>query len=357
MKAVVIKKPHYLVVRDLPRPKPRPDEVLVKVAACGICGSDIRYFHGDNPWAKQTLGEWRENPPNMPLGHEFAGTIAEVGEESLQYRLGQRVAVLAYKGCGECSYCRAGNHHLCGSVRHIGHSAGWEDEEWNPAGMGEYCRVWSEMAFNLPGTITFEQATLLDGLAVSIHACMQGRIGLGSSALIIGTGAIGLLILQVARLSGARRAVCCDKQTGPLSIARELGADSCLQVSENRKLSDLDIQNSDARFDVVFDCIGSSETVLGGLQLLRRGGRLVAMALSADRFQLPATLLSGERSLTTSANNGYAEFQTAMGLMVSGKVRVDPLITHRFPLSEAAKAFEVAEDKDRYNAIKVIVQP
>jgi L-iditol 2-dehydrogenase len=356
MKAVVIEKPHHLELRDIPMPRPLQDEVLVKVAACGICGSDLRYLHGDNPWARQTLGAVKENPHNMPVGHEFAGTIAGVGSESLRDRIGRRVAVLAYRGCGSCRHCRLGQHNLCGEVKHIGHSAGWEGEEFNPAGMGEYCRVWNEMARDLPESISFERATLLDALAVAIHACRRGNIEKGDSVLIIGTGAVGLLILQVALISGASHVACRDAHPAPLSVARELGADACRLVPETVPLTG-EPSPGEPSFDAVFDSVGTGETVSAGLRSLRRGGRLVALALAADAYRIPPALLSGERSITTSANNGYPEFQGAIDLMASGRIQADPLITHRFPLLKAKRAFQVAEEKEEHGAIKVILLP
>ena len=109
MKAVLLKSIGNLAVEDIPTPRPREDEVLLEVEACGICGSDIRYLHGENPWAKQTLGISKPNPSNMVLGHEFAGRIVDVGHQSLQKRLGQRAAVLAYKACGQCYQCKSAN--------------------------------------------------------------------------------------------------------------------------------------------------------------------------------------------------------------------------------------------------------
>lgn len=357
MKAVVVERPGALAVRDIPRPTPRRDEVLVQIAACGICGSDVRYLHGDNPWAKQTLGEHRANPQEMVLGHELAGTIVEVGDESLRERIGQRVAVLAYRGCAQCVYCRNGRHNLCGEVEHIGHSAGWDEGEPNPGGMAEYCRVWNEMAFDLPDHLTFEQATFLDALGVSVHACRRGAVGHGESVCIIGSGTVGLLIMQLAKLSGARRVVCCDTHPTPLTIAEQLGADACVPVAEDSMGTDLEAACGEHAPNVVFDSVGSRETVDAALRVTARGGRVVLLAMSADAYELPWHLLTGERTLTTSANNCYPEFQVALDLLSSGRIVVDPIITHRFALADAPRAFEVADRKDEHGAVKVLLLP
>jgi len=368
MKAVLLKAPGDLAVADIPVPRPREDEVLLKVEACGICGSDIRYLHGDNPWSKQTLGVIKPNPPNMVLGHEFAGRIVDVGHESLRKRIGQRVAVLAYKACGECYQCKVGRHNLCAYVKHIGHSAGWDelaDGEYNPGGMTEFCRVWDEMAYQIPDYISSGAATLLDGLAVAIHATSrtglsetdQARDGEFDHVLIMGSGSIGLLILQVARVFGAKSIVSVDNSAKPLEIASQLGADLTINVQQE-ELEDRVMEHTQGQgANVVFETVGSHKTLVQSLRLLRRGGKLIMLAVPSQELCLDPSLLSGERVVMSSANNAYPCFPLAIELMKSGKVNADPIVTHQFPLSEAVEAFRVAEDKEESKAVKVILKP
>lgn len=352
MKAVIVECVGKLYVKEVERPVLLPDEVLVEVAACGVCGSDIRYLHGDNPWASQTLGTKKPNPPNMALGHEFSGTVVETGSPRHERLVGKRVAALAYRGCHRCHYCLSGRHHLCGEVEHIGHAAGWEEGQLNPGGMADACRVWAEMAYPLPDEITSEQGCLLDGVAVAVHACDQGRVARGDHVMIVGSGAVGLLILQVARLSGASFIMCIDTCRKPVDVARGLGADECQLIQ-----SASECEPRHDQFDVVFDTVGSAETVTESMLLLRRGGRAVLMAHPADTLPLDSRLFSGERTLMTSANSPYPDFAEAIELVASGRVRVAPLITHHFPLDEAVQAFAVAEDKDEHGSIKVLIEP
>lgn len=125
MLAAVLKKPFILELEDVSKPTPKGDEVLIKVGACGVCGSDVRYFQGKNPWALHTLGEDRANPPDMILGHEVSGTVVEVGDEVFIDRIGEKVGVIAYKACGRCEFCIEGRHNLCANVLHIGHDDAW----------------------------------------------------------------------------------------------------------------------------------------------------------------------------------------------------------------------------------------
>ena len=351
MKAVFVTGRNQLDVREVPEPAPHPDEVLVKVGACGVCGSDLRYLAGDNPWSLQTLGEQRANPPEMVLGHEFGGEIVAVGASVPESRLGERIAVLAYRGCGRCRYCQSGRHNLCADVEHLGHSAGWDTDEWNPGGMAGVCRVWDEMAFSIPDSISDEEATLLDGLAVAVHACNKAQIGVGDDVSIIGTGPLGLLILQVAQLSGARSVSCSDTYAAPLDVASSLGASDCFNIEAEER------PPSAESADVVFNTIGAAASIRGSLAALRRGGRLVLLAIPTGEIALEGPLLSGERQVLTSANNAYPCFRQAVDLMAAGRVSAAPLITHRFPISQAQQAFSVAANKEEHGAIKVLIVP
>lgn len=366
MKAVLLRSPGDLDVAEIPIPQARDDEVLLKVEACGICGSDVRYFHGENPWSKQTLGISKLNPPNMVLGHEFAGRIVDVGHRSLQERLGQRAAVLAYKACGECYQCKIGRHNLCAYVKHIGHSAGWdelENGEYNPGGMAEFCRVWDAMAYQIPESISAAAATLLDGLAVAIHAAGKAGLDKGQRAqdgefdhvLIMGSGAIGLLILQVARVFGAKSVISADNYARPLEIAGQLGADVMINV-QREELEDRVMEYTRGQgVNVVFDTVGSHNTLVQSLKLLRRGGKLILLAVPSQEVSFDPALLSGERVIMSSANNAYPCFPLAIELMGSGKVKADPIVTHQYPLVDAPEAFRVAEDKEKNDALKVVL--
>jgi 2-desacetyl-2-hydroxyethyl bacteriochlorophyllide A dehydrogenase len=372
MKAVLLRSPGDLAVEDIPAPRPREDEVLLRVEACGICGSDVRYFHGGNPWSEQTLGTTKPNPPNMVLGHEFAGRIVDVGHRSLRKRLGQRVAVLAYKACGQCYHCKIGRHNLCAHVKHIGHSAGWDElerGEYNPGGMAEFCRVWDAMAYQIPDSISPAAAALLDGLAVAIHAA--GKAGLNEQALdeefdhvlIMGSGAIGLLILQVARVFGAKFIISADSYSTPLEIATQLGADAVVNVQQEDPEDRVMEHTRGQGVNVVFDTVGSHKTFVQSLKLLRRGGRLILLALpffqsvrgQAQEISFDPLLLSGERVVMSSANNTYPCFPLAIELMERGRVKAEPIVTHQYPLMDAAEAFRVAEDKAENEAVKVIL--
>ena len=202
MKAAILLGKGRLEVRDVPVFKPRYDEFLLRVKACGVCGSDIRYFKGENPWSLHTLGYEQENPPNMILGHEFAGDIVAEGQPREPSRIGERVSVEPFRSCGECYYCRIGKHNICAEQEHHGHDHGWKGYEYAPGGMAEYTPAWRSHTYTLPDNISYDEATFLDGLAVAVRAIHLGSIGPGSELLIIGGGPIGMLIAQAGQEQG-----------------------------------------------------------------------------------------------------------------------------------------------------------
>ncbi len=357
MKAAVLEEPYKLRVAEVPTPKPAEDEVLVRVKACGICGSDIRYLHGENPWSWHTLGYHRPNPPNMILGHEFAGEIVEVGTKVSPERIGQRILALPFRSCETCYYCQTGKQHLCAEVKHHGHGAGWEELEYNPGGMAEFCTLWSDKAYSLPDNISFEEAALLDGLGVAIHALELADLFVGDDILVMGTGPIGLSIIQTARGYGVTRVFTSDIYDSPLKLAKEFGADYVVNANrESVKELVMDVTNG-LGINAVFNTIGSPESVLEGMELLKRGGHTILLAGLSDTLQLTPEAMSGERSLITAANYAYADLFKAIKILEAGMVKMKPIITNRYPLDEVVEAFEVIDNKEKISAIKAVIFP
>jgi threonine dehydrogenase-like Zn-dependent dehydrogenase len=349
MKAAVLRAPRDLAVLDIPVPTPGPGEVLLQVGACGICGSDLRYFEGENPWAKHTLGYEKPNPPNMVLGHEVAGL-----------HQGQRVAVLAFRGCGQCVDCRRGKVQLCAHTAHLGHGAGWKGLEYNPGGMAEWCPVWKEHLFALPEGVSVVEGTFLDGLGVAVHAVRRAELFPGAAFAVLGAGPIGLSILQAAKALGAGTAWVTDVYDAALACATELGADEPRKVSDAQldELAQEILSATGGRgLDAVFESTGNLAAQEFGLRILARGGCLMLMAGAARGLTLTEASLAGERRLTTSSNNLYEEYLIGLELLASGRVKVGPMITHRFPLVEAPRAFQVARKKWETGALKVILEP
>lgn len=351
MKAVVLHGPFDLQVEDVPVPEPAADQWLVRVNACGICGSDLRYYAGENPWAKHTLGHETPNPPDMILGHEIGGTIHPSGR-------GPRrpVGVLSFRTCGVCPACRRGAHQLCAHTSHLGHGAGWEGQ--NAGGMAEWCPAWISHLYPLDEQVVgLEEATFLDGLAVAVHAVKFADPYPASAVVVIGAGPIGLMIAQAARALGAGRVLVTDVYDAPLDCAAELGL-AALKVGEEADGEAAEEIAGRVEHDpvlTVFDTTGDNNAQKLGLRLLAPGGTLVLMAGVAKGLNLSARDLAGERRLMTCSNHQIADFGIALDLLAQQRVQVKPMITHRFPLEQAPEAFAVAADKVNSGALKVIL--
>lgn len=346
--AVILEGPGRIAVRRIQIPPVPGPAVRVRLGACGICGSDVRYYQGQNPWSLHTLGKNLPSPPNMVLGHEVAGTVDD-GDRS------RRVAILAFKACGSCAYCITGRENLCESMEHFGHSAGWGAMAHYPGGMSEQFDIWQGFEYDIPEAISFEEATFLDGLAVAIHAVKQCHVGPGKRVAIIGLGPIGLLAAQVAAVRGAALIAGCDTSSLPVELASRVGLPG-MTHGDTTEL-ERSVMRESERFDAVIDTVGTEETILAALGMLDKSGTVALLAVHEHRVAIPPVALSGERQITTSANNRYEEFPEAIGLLASGRVRVKPLITHRYPLAEAAKAFAVMLEKEKNRAYKVVLHP
>lgn len=357
MRALVLKSVEALEVMDVPMPVLEPGLVLIKVSQCGICGSDVRYFHGENPWAKQTLQKEMPNPPNIILGHELTGTVVDVYDATDRYLIGKRVGVNCFTTCGRCHFCRIGLENLCRETKHLGHGQGWGHREFYPGGMSEYCPAFASQVYELSDRVNDQQAIFLDPIVAAIHAVDVAAPKMLDSVAIQGAGPIGLLILQLMKLHGARMAAISDIAESNLSVAKAVGADHVVPVTDggqhllNRVLEitgNLGVQK-------VFNTIGTSQSIRESLQMLANAGILVLMATKEKEFSVPSLLISGERAVKTSANAMLADFPRAVQMLESGMLKVDPLVTHRFPLSQALEAFRVACNKDEHGAIKIVL--
>lgn len=351
MKAIVLRGKENLVVEDVPKPRPGRGEALVRVTDCGICGSDIRYLHGENPWAQHTLGEFRPNPANIIPGHEVAGVVAEVGEGVDAGLVGKRVGVLCFKVDETCPWCRSDMRHLCVNTVHLGHGAGQRGREYYYGGMAEYVPVWAEHCFPLPDSVSSEDAALLDPVCVGLHAVHD--TGPGKSVVIIGSGTVGLCAVACARALGATKILAADIKDSHLDLARKFGADVTVNAGrENLKRAVLEFTAGLGAW-LVADSAGMAIAEM--LPLVIRGGRLALLAVKDKPESLSPMLLAGERKVMTSANFDYPEFAQGLAMLESGRVRLDDLITHRFPIEQGVEAFRVAGAGDG-GAVKVMIK-
>lgn len=311
-------------------------EARLQIEAIGICGSDVALLAGRHPYAVY---------PVTP-GHEIGGRLVEVGP-GVELAIGQRFAVRPLLTCGACRACREGRVNHCPEVRVLGvHLDG---------GMAEEFVVPQGALYPVPEGVSGEWAALAEPVAVAVHVCHRAEIGQGSRVAILGSGVIGLLALQVARACGAEAVLAVDRVPERLALAKKLGAD---QVVDNRHedVVEAGYQLCPDGFDVVLEMVGVEATLHSALQLARHGGSIVMVALPHGEIALDFEPVY-RKELSLVATRLYAaDFAKAIPLLASGQVKVDPIISHRFGLEEAAKALALPGEHPG-EAIKVMVIP
>jgi threonine dehydrogenase-like Zn-dependent dehydrogenase len=343
MQAIVLRRSRELKLIEIPRPRlTEENHVLVQVRACGICGSDLRYWAGENPWALHTLGRHVENPPDMVLGHELSGVVVEVNSDRHEHLLGRRVGVQAFRTCGRCAECTGGHENLCRDTLHIGHAQGWTEMDYFPGGYAEYCLAWADLLHPMADHVSFEEEALRDILGVAVHAVGRAEIPPGATVLCIGGGPAGLCIAQVARVRGAAHVLISD----PSLLARQI-------IGRYRDLVAVDpaAKSLSEAFRLpgkgtplpaaIFDTAGSAETFREALALLDPAGTYVDLAVQDLAVTLNLKNLGSERRITSSSNAFYRDEREAHRLIETGAVDVRSMITHRFPLESYAEAFDL----------------
>lgn len=334
-----------LRVETVSVPEPGPGEVLLKLGAGGICGSDLHYFlHG-------RIGSFLIREPLVP-GHEISGSVAKVGVGVTRVRDGDKVAINPSHACGTCRACRAGRENLCSSMRFLGSASVFPHVQ----GMfREYFIMGERQCYPIASAVTLSELAFAEPLAVSLHAVNRAGNMLGKSVLVTGAGPIGCLIVMAARLAGAAQVVVTDVVDRPLGVAKTAGADRCLRADQLPKdagaLADV---VGDA--DVAFEVSGSPAALATCLASVVRGGRIVQVGtLPADGLQFPANqVMVCEIDYVGTFRFGV-EFDWAVRYLTERRVDVQPLLSAQFPLQDADAAFRLASDKSRSVKVQLVV--
>ena len=354
MKALVLRHARQFELADIPMPTlEREEHVLVQVRVCGVCGSDLRYWAGENPWALHTLGRHMPNPANMVLGHEFSGVVREVRSARFEHLVGQRVGVQAFRTCGTCALCASGRENLCRDTIHIGHAQGWGTMPYYPGAYAEYCLAWGDLVFPMAEHVSFGEEAMRDILGVAVHAVGRADVREGDAVLCIGGGPAGLCIAQVAQAKGAGRIVLSEPSPVAQGVIDSYPELAWVDPRDGPLHEILGSEHGLPNVDVVFDTVGSPATMQEGLSLLAASGRYVDLAVHAGSTALQMLGLGSERTLTSSSNALYRDEREAHSLIERSKVDVGAMITHRFPLGAYQEAYELllAEPKRAYKVV------
>ncbi|QEG33099.1 galactitol-1-phosphate 5-dehydrogenase [Bythopirellula goksoeyrii] len=343
MKALLLTEPGKLEISELADPVAGADEVLVRVAACGICGSDIHGFDGSTG---------RRIPP-LVMGHEAAGTISAVGSAVSDFREGDRVTFDSTISCGKCAYCQQGKINLCDDRQVLGVSCG---EYRRHGAFAEMVAVPARILYRLPDDLVMEHAALLEAVSVAVHAVRRSELVRGETAVVVGTGMIGLLVVQVLKHYGCSQVYAVDQDQRRLELALALGADETILASEDDLVDRLIEAHDGQGLDHAFEVVGITATVQTAVQAVRRGGTVTLVGNLAPEVALPLqAVVTRELTLRgTCASSG--EYPECLELIVSGAVQVAPLISATANLDEGPEWFERLFNGEP-GLMKVVLKP
>jgi L-iditol 2-dehydrogenase len=343
MKALVLKEYGHVEYEDVPEPRIGPNDVLIGVRACGICGSDV---HG----LDDSTG--RRIPPVI-MGHEAAGVIAEAGSGVSGWRRGDRVTFDSTIYCGECHFCRRGMINLCDNRRVLGVSC---DEYRQNGAFAEYVAVPQRILYRLPEGLTFERAAMVEALSVAFHAVERTPISLNDTAVVVGTGMIGLLIVQALRVAGCGRIIGVDVDQTRLDLARELGADEGLWSGADDVVAEVLKRTADRGADVAFEVVGIASTLKLAAQCLRKGGSLTLVGNLSPVVEMPLQAVVTRELTLNGSCASRGEYPACLDMIARGAINVDALISAVAPLSDGAAWFERLYRKEP-GLMKVVLAP
>jgi L-idonate 5-dehydrogenase len=328
-----------LRIEPVETPEPGAGQVLLRLGAGGICGSDLHYYYeGKN-------GSFVVREPLIP-GHEASAVVAKAGPGVTKVKAGDKVAVSPSHACGRCDYCREGREHLCRNMRFLGSASLFPHVQ----GMfQEYFVMGERQCYPVNGEVTLGELAFAEPLAVALHAVNRDPNLIGKSVLVTGAGTIGCLTVMAARLAGAKSITVSDVIDRPLAKAREVGADRTLRADIERDAL------SAPEFDVCFEVSGNFTALKSCVAAAKRGGTIVQVG-TLPHEPLPFVineLMVKELDLKGAFRWGI-EFDWAVDYLSSRRVDVRPLLTQQFPLQEAVQAFALARDKNRSTKVQVI---
>ena len=344
MRALLLTAPSELALVDHPDPEIAADEVLVRVRACGICGSDIHGWDGSTG---------RRRPP-LIMGHEASGEIAALGSRVSGWSIGDRVTFDSTVYCGECPNCIAGQVNLCENRRVLGVAPA---EYRQHGAFAEFVAVPARILYRLPDTLSFEHAAMVEPVSIAVHAVQRISAAEADTAVVVGAGMIGLFVIQALRWAGVRRVVAVDLDSRRLQLARELGANDTITSEDHDVPAEVVRLTQGRGADLAFEVVGLSPTLHLALACLRPGGSVVLVGNLSPTTDFPLqSVVTRELTLYGSCASA-GEYPLCLDLISRGVIRVAPMISAVAPLEEGAEWFKRLSAKDGSRFMKVILKP
>ena len=347
MRAAVTRDWNDIRIEQVPVPELGKGEVLVRVGACGICGTDLKIAAG------AYKGSW---PPALPFiqGHEWSGTVAALGDGATGLQVGDRVAAENHKGCGACDNCRRGRYNLCEVARTkgkayklYGHSA--------PGAFAEFAARPAGLLHKLPSAVSFEEGTIVNQGALGLHAIRRCRIDPGDMVAVIGPGLVGLITVQLAKATGATRVIVAGR--GPrLELAHELGADDVVDVSRIDTVEGIRELTQGNGSDCAFECAGTPAAVAAALNSVKRGGRVALIGLTGNKqVELNTDRLALDEIDVYGVRSSPNAYPALISLIAAGKINVRRLVSRVYPLEQINQAFEAFRKRED-GAIRMVIR-
>ena len=343
MQALLLSQYRQLEMVQAPMPPLAEDEVLLRVAACGICGSDVHGYDGSSG---------RRIPPII-MGHEAAGTIAAVGSTVQGWQVGQAVTFDSTLYCGECAFCLRGQVNLCDNRQVFGVSCGDYRRE---GAFAEYVRVPHHIVYKLPESLSFAEAAMLEAVSVALHAVRISSPHGHDAALVIGAGMIGLLTLQATKAMGYKNVIVADVDATRLAMAEAVGADHVIHASGQELIAQVMKLTNHRGVDVAFEAVGRNETVSAAIDAVRKGGTVTLIGNITPEVTLPLQKVVTREIRLQGTAASAGEYPLAMELMIAGKIQVLPLITAVAPLEDGPQWFARLHAREP-NLMKVVLSP
>ena len=343
MKALVLSEYKHLAIEDAPKPQPADDELLIRIRACGICGSDVHGFDGSTG---------RRIPP-IVMGHEAAGVIEAVGRGVRSFRVGDRVTFDSTVYCGDCFYCRRGQVNLCDRREVIGVSTPLFRRM---GAFAEYVTVPERIAYALPDTMPFAHAALIEAASVAVHGASLTPLEPGDSAVVVGAGMIGLLTLQAIREAGAERVFVVDVDDTRLEMARGLGATETFNSKTQNVVAEIQKRTEGRGADVALECVGITDAIGLAIESVRKGGAVTLVGNVAPKIELALQSVVSRQIRLQGSCASCGEYPECIAMMADGRIRVEPLISAVAPLEDGARWFQRLYDREP-GLLKVVLEP
>jgi L-iditol 2-dehydrogenase len=343
MRALLLEDYRRLQVCDFPDPEVGPEDVLIRVKACGICGSDVHGYDGSSG---------RRIPP-LVMGHEAAGVIEHLGDQVDRFQVGDHVTFDSTIYCGRCAACRQGRVNLCDHRMVLGVSC---DDYRCHGALAEYVAVPQRIVYRLPQGLCFEHAALVEPVSIAFHAVRRTPIALGDSAVVVGAGMIGLLVIQALRAAGCGRVLAIDLVDAKLELARQLSADDVINARACDAGEELMARTDGRGVDHSIEVVGLASSVATAIATARKGGTVTLVGNLTPQVELPLQAVV-TRELTLYGSCASAgEYPACLAMMARGSIDVSPLISAVVPLDEAPHWFDRLYE-DSSGLLKVLVQP